>query len=75
MKKITVQLAIDGPITEMDECELVQRIELIDNDVERTTVTEYRLASDPNGRAVHRSVDMVLKKAAVFATGEAGSFL
>jgi hypothetical protein len=66
---INVQLEADGPITQMDELKLVKTTGGIDNEVERTTWVEYRLVSDPNGRAVHRSVDMVLKKAAVFADG------
>lgn len=70
--KITVQLKEDGPITEMDVDDLIKSTGRIDNDVERTSWVEYRLKSDPNGRIVHRSVDMVLKKPAVFAEGAAG---
>jgi hypothetical protein len=72
--KITVQLEVNGPITEMDDSELIKSVGGIDNDVERTTWVEYRLPSDPEGRAVHRSVDMYLKKPAVFAVGESGKF-
>lgn len=65
---INVQLEPDGPITQMDEALLVRSTGGIDNDVECTTWVEYRLKSDPDAqRAVHRSVDMRLKKAAVFA--------
>ena len=58
----------------MDESELIKSTGGIDNDVERTTWVEYRLKSDPNGRVVHRSVDMVLKKPAVFAEGAVAGF-
>ncbi len=61
MKTITVQLAPDSPITEMDERELAVRIGGHDNDNETVTWVEYRLLSDPDGRVVHRSVDMKLK--------------
>lgn len=74
MQKITVQIEEGGPITEMDVADLVRTTGGVDNEVERTTWVEYRLASDPQGRIVHRSVDMVLKKPAVFADGVAGSF-
>ena len=75
MSLINVQLGPDDPITQMDESELVKKTGGIDDDVERTTWIEYRLASDPNGRVVHRSVDMVLKKPAVFADGSVAGFL
>jgi hypothetical protein len=75
MTMITVQLEADGPITELDESELVKSTGGIDNDVETTTWVEYRLKSDPNAeRAVHRSVNMILKKAAVFSDGDIGKF-
>jgi len=75
MPKINVQLQPDGPITQLDESELVKREGEIDNDVEYTKWIEYRLASDPDAeRAVHRSVDMVLKRPAVFADGAIGQF-
>lgn len=74
MTLINVQLEDGGPITQVEETDLVKTVGGIDNDVERTTWIEYRLASDPNGRAVHRSVDMVLKKPAVFADGATGAF-
>jgi len=73
---INVQLDEDGPITQMDEAELVKSEGVIDNDNELTTWVEYRLASDPNAaRAVHRSVHVMLKKQpGVFASGVAASF-
>ena len=74
MTMINVQLEADGPITQMDESELVKSTGGIDNEIERTTWVEYRLKSDPNGRIVHRSVDMVLKKPAVFADGAVSAF-
>ena len=62
MGMINVQLVVDGPITQMDEADLVKLEGGIDNDVERTTWVEYRLKTDPdNPRAVHRSVAMHLK--------------
>lgn len=72
--RITVQLEADGPITYMDDADLIKSTGGIDNDIERTNWVEYRLKSDPDGRIVHRSVDMVLKQPAVFADGVAGSF-
>jgi len=73
---INVQLQADGPITQMDEAELVKSEGSFDNDNEFTTWVEYRLASDPGAvRAVHRSVHVTLKKQPeVFASGEAASF-
>jgi hypothetical protein len=72
MGLIKVQLEVDGPITELDEGDLIRSDGGIDNEVERTTWIEYRLKSDPAAeRAVHRSVDMYLKKAMVFSEGEA----
>ena len=59
---INVQIEEDGPITQMDEAELVKSEGSFDNDNEFTTWVEYRLASDPNAaRAVHRSVHVILK--------------
>lgn len=73
MAMINVQLEEGGPITEMDESELVKRTITVDDETERTTATEYRLKSDPrNPRAVHRSVDMYLKKG-LFGDGIAAS--
>lgn len=71
---ITVQLEPDGPITEMDERDLVCTRGGIDNEVECTTWVEYRLRSAADGRVVHRSVDMRLKQAVVFSSGESGKF-
>jgi len=72
MGLVNVQLEEGGPITQMDESELVRTTGLIDNEVERTTWVEYRLKSDPTAaRAVHRSVDMFLKTPMVFAEGTA----
>lgn len=71
---INVQLQVDGPITQMDESELIKATGGIDNEVERTTWIEYRLKSDPeNPRAVHRSVDMCLKTN-IFCDAVAASF-
>lgn len=70
---INVQLELDGPITQLDESELVKTTGTIDNEVERTTWIEYRLASDPKAeRAVHRSVDMYLKQG-LFGSGVAAT--
>lgn len=75
MSMITVQLTPDAPITEMDESLLVKSVGHFEDDNECTSWVEYRLASDPHAeRAVHRSVDMILKKPAVFAEGTAQSF-
>lgn len=69
MSKITVQLEPNGPITEIDECQLVKSEGIIDNENERTTWIEYRLASDPRAeRAIHRSVHVTLKKKAAAAS-------
>ena len=75
MTQILVQLQPDGILTYMDESQLEKHVIKVDNDVERTVVTEYRLRSDPdNPRAVHRSVDMHLKTPAVWGVGVAASF-
>ena len=71
---ITVQLQDGAPFTQMEEADLVKLVGGIDNEVERTSWVEYRLKSDPNGRVVHRSVNMVLKKPAVFADGAVSAF-
>jgi hypothetical protein len=69
---INVQLEVDGPVTQLDESDLIKSTGGIDNDVERTTWIEYRLKSDPDAkRAVHRSVDMYLKTPMVWGFGEA----
>lgn len=74
MAKITVQLTPDAPITEMDESLLVKTVGGFENDIECTSWVEYRLASDPHAeRAVHRSVDMVLKTS-VFGAAAVNSF-
>lgn len=76
MAIITVQLSHDAPIIEMDDSLLVRSDGVVDNENERTTWVEYRLASEPNSeRAVHRSVHVTLKKAGVFAQGEIGKFI
>jgi hypothetical protein len=69
---IYVQLQPEGPIILMDEDALVKTEGQVDDDVEFTTWVEYRLRSDPTGRAVHRSVHVTLKKPAVFADGAVG---
>jgi hypothetical protein len=71
---INVQLQENGPITQMDESELIRSEGSIDNEDEFTTWIEYRLASDPSGRVVHRSVHVTLKKPQVLASGVAASF-
>lgn len=71
---INVQLKPDGLITRMDESELIKTTGCIDNEIERTTWVEYRLKSDPNGRVVHRSVNMHLKTPAVWGIGVAAEF-
>ena len=55
---------------EMDTSLLERREGTIDNEVEFTKWVEYWL----DGELVHRSVDMVLKQAAVFADGTAAIF-
>ena len=70
---VTVQLEVDGPITEMDEADLVKRTITVDDENETTVATEYRLKSDPRApRAVHRSVNMTLKQG-IFAEGVVAS--
>lgn len=49
---------IDGEIKEVDEATLTPNHHVIDNENERTEVTEWRL----NDVIVHRSVNMTLKK-------------
>lgn len=55
---ITVDLNGDGVITEMDEALLTPNHSVIENDHERTQITEYLL----DGRIVHRSVHVHLKQ-------------
>ncbi len=55
---------------EMDISLLEKKEGSINNDVEYTQWVEYWL----NGELVHRSVNMVLKEAAVFADGSAAIF-
>lgn len=75
MALINVQLVEGGPITQMDEADLVKRTITVDDENEHTVATEYRLKTDPrHPRAVHRSVDMRLKKPAVFGMGVAAEF-
>ena len=75
MAKIEVQLEIDGPLTYMDESELIKTTGTIDNKMERTTWVEYRLKSDPFAiRPVHRSVNMHLKTPMVWGFGETQGF-
>jgi hypothetical protein len=71
---VDVQIDPDGPITQRKRAELVRTICLKDNDVERTAWEEYRLASAPDAEhPVHRSVDVILKKADVSGAGAAAS--
>ena len=75
MNLINVQIDPNGPITQIAESELIKREGKIDNEIELTTWVEYRLKSDPDAeRAVHRSVDMILKQPAVSADGAVASF-
>lgn len=68
---ITVQLEENGPITVMDDKELVKTEGNFEDEKEKTNWTEYRLKSDPAApRAVHRSVNMFLKKPMVWGFGE-----
>jgi hypothetical protein len=71
---IPVQLTHDSLITFMDESELIKTVRVIDNKVERTVETYYHLKSDPDGRPVHKSVDIKLKIPAVFADGGISGF-
>ncbi len=70
----TIQ-TVGGPAVEggypamMDTDDLEHRPSLIDNENERTQITEYWL----NGELVHRSVDMFLKKG-LFAEGVVATF-
>ena len=75
MAMIEVQVEPDGLLTFMDESELVKTTGVIENDVESTIWVEYRLKSDPAAdRPVHRSVNMRLKKPAVWGVGDIGKF-
>jgi hypothetical protein len=72
---INVQLDPDGPITQMDEADLVKRVGSHDDEFESAEWIEYRLRSDHTAaRAVHRSVHVTLKKTATLASGEIGNF-
>jgi hypothetical protein len=53
---------------DMDTALLEKLDGVIDNDTERTYWVEYRLPGNPE--IVHRSVDMVLKQAPVFGSGD-----
>lgn len=64
-RTIPVQLVEDGPIVTMKESDLQRRVGGHEDDNELAVWVEYRL----NGRVVHRSAHVHLKKAAVF--GEA----
>jgi len=55
---------------EMDDSLLEHRSGTVDNDNEATTWTEYWL----DGKLVHRSAHVTLKKMPVFAGAEAASF-
>jgi len=48
----------DGVIRQMDDSELTPNHSLVENDHERTSVTEFHL----NGKVVHRSVHVHLKE-------------
>lgn len=58
---ITVQLEVDGPITQMDEALLERRDGFVDTPKEHTTWVEYWLPGTMD-RAVHRSVHVTLKQ-------------
>ena len=69
MAQINVQLTPDGPISTLDESELVKKHGVFENENERTSWVEFRLKSDPdNPRAVHRSAHVQLKKS-IFSEG------
>lgn len=59
--KISVQLLVDGPITELDDSQLDRRDSVVENEREHTEVVEYFLRGDYS-RAVHRSVHVTLKQ-------------
>jgi hypothetical protein len=42
----------DGAISQMDDADLTPNHSVIDNEIERTAITEFQL----NGKVVHRSV-------------------
>ena len=71
MEKITVQLEVDGPISEMDVADLEKREGLVDNENERTTWVEYWIKGTID-RPVHRSVHVTLKKSPAFMVGGIG---
>lgn len=52
-----VPSVIGGEMSQMDTKDLSHREVIVDNDIEKTTVTEYWL----HGELVHRSVNMHLK--------------
>jgi hypothetical protein len=54
----------------MDTSLLIEKKGTIDNEVELTHWVEYWL----DGELIHRSVNMTLKQAAVYADGSAASF-
>lgn len=63
MALIPVQLEPNGPISTLDETELVKKEGMFEDENERTSWVEFRLKSDPdNPRAVHRSAHVHLKK-------------
>ncbi len=53
---------ITTTLGELDEALLEKREGAIDNDNERTTWVEYRLAGQPDSEAIHRSVHVQLKR-------------
>jgi len=55
---------------DMDEKLLEKKEGIIDNEIEKTYWVEYYLDNE----LVHRSVNMTLKQAAVFAEGVAANF-
>lgn len=69
---INVQLTQDGPITQMDESQLLKREGSMENDNEITSWTEYWIP-DAIDRPVHRSVHIHLKKG-LCIDGDTGSF-
>ena len=57
-----IDCLIDGALCQVDEAELMKRTGGHEDENEIVSFTEYRLRSDPQGAAVHRSVAMHLKK-------------
>ena len=57
-----IDCLIDGELCQVDAEKLILRTGGHEDENEIVSFTEYRLRSDPQGVAVHRSVAMHLKK-------------